>query len=47
MNFGLIEYPVSEENLIYKSKSFFKKDKDSKQNIRHYDINDFLFEEEE
>ena len=44
-NFGLIDYPILEKHLIYKSKNFFKKDKNSK-NIRHYNISDFINEED-
>jgi hypothetical protein len=41
--YGLINYPVSEEHLIYKSKNFLKKDKNNR-NIRQYNVNDFLNE---
>ena len=44
-NFGLMNYPILEKYLIYKSKNFFKKDKNSK-NIRHYNISDFINEED-
>jgi hypothetical protein len=44
--YGLINYPVKEEHLIYKSKNFFKKDNSGK-DMRHYNMKDFLPEEEE
>jgi peptide subunit release factor 1 (eRF1) len=45
-NFGYMNYPVDEEFNTYKSKSFHKKDNRYKYNMRHYNINDFMFEEE-
>jgi hypothetical protein len=46
-NWGLINPLVDEEINTYKSKNFHKKDKRYKYNMKHYNVNDFIFDDEE
>jgi hypothetical protein len=45
-SWGRIDQLNDEEYNTYKSKNFHKKEKKYKDNIRHYNVNDFLYEEE-
>ena len=44
--YGLVDYPICEELLIYKSKKFHKKDRATIKHIKRCNIYEFINEEE-